>query len=234
MSRRLGVCTFCGQKRKMTRDHVPPKGIFATPRPRNLITVGACRKCNSSRSKDDEYFKIMLLLRRDTYIHPDVSRLVMAVGSSLRRRDREGLRASLMRSFARRDIHTEAGIYLGTADTMNVDMTRIRSVVEHTVQGLFVHHTKRRISDPSCLRVFPYDDYGYYDESTKKMYIDFASGLMRREEVTMGNNTFSYWHQFFDEDEDSSAWLLRYYGSVFFLILSAKDEFVEKHKTSRD
>src|SRR5206468_1170526 len=31
----LGPCTYCGEVRELTRDHVPPKGLFSRPRPSN-------------------------------------------------------------------------------------------------------------------------------------------------------------------------------------------------------
>jgi hypothetical protein len=43
-------------------DHVPPRGIFAAPKPQ-LITVPACSKSNPGSSELDEQFKVFLSLR---------------------------------------------------------------------------------------------------------------------------------------------------------------------------
>ncbi len=55
-----GVCPLCERTATLTRDHVPPVGIFLDPKPDNLITVKTCADCNSSTKLDDEYFRIMV------------------------------------------------------------------------------------------------------------------------------------------------------------------------------
>jgi hypothetical protein len=53
-----GQCPLCGREATLTRDHVPPDGIFLPPKPNNLITVRTCRSCNEGSKLDDEYFRI--------------------------------------------------------------------------------------------------------------------------------------------------------------------------------
>jgi hypothetical protein len=52
-----GRCALCGETRSVTREHVPPKGLFLPPRPRNTITVPVCGPCNHGYHLDDEYFR---------------------------------------------------------------------------------------------------------------------------------------------------------------------------------
>jgi 5-methylcytosine-specific restriction endonuclease McrA len=56
------TCAYCGSPTDLTRDHVPPKNLFPLPKPVNLITVPACKKCHSETSQDDEYFRVKILL----------------------------------------------------------------------------------------------------------------------------------------------------------------------------
>lgn len=49
-------CVFCGGI-ATTRDHVPPKNLFLSPRPR-LITVPACINCNGSLSALEDEFRV--------------------------------------------------------------------------------------------------------------------------------------------------------------------------------
>src|SRR5687768_9126871 len=51
------LCFNCGSDRADTREHVIAKTLIPEPRPDNLITVSACRKCNSSLSIDEEYLR---------------------------------------------------------------------------------------------------------------------------------------------------------------------------------
>jgi HNH endonuclease len=69
-----GVCAYCGKaSTTLEPDHVPPKTLFAAPRPNNLITVPSCRRCHKATSKNDEYFRLVLSTRDDVFDHPDVS-----------------------------------------------------------------------------------------------------------------------------------------------------------------
>lgn len=54
---KFGICSICGNNDELTREHIPPKGIFLVPRPKNTITVFSCKKCNHDTDLDDEYFR---------------------------------------------------------------------------------------------------------------------------------------------------------------------------------
>jgi hypothetical protein len=53
------LCAICGKSEAVTRDHIPPKGIFPKPLPQDLITVPACKNCNGGDSSLDEKFKFI-------------------------------------------------------------------------------------------------------------------------------------------------------------------------------
>lgn len=59
-------CYLCGKgfspDDKITKDHVPPKGLFLPPLPANFITVPCCEVCNNSNSEDEELFRLALTL----------------------------------------------------------------------------------------------------------------------------------------------------------------------------
>ena len=55
-----GLCYNCGKHRELTKDHLPPKCLFARPRPDNLITVKACFECNNGSSEDDLDTRFMI------------------------------------------------------------------------------------------------------------------------------------------------------------------------------
>lgn len=54
-------CIYCGSGKNLTRDHVPPKGLIRRPYPNNLCTVPACKTCNLHFSKDEEYFRLIII-----------------------------------------------------------------------------------------------------------------------------------------------------------------------------
>jgi len=60
MDERLtGMCVYCGAQPE-TRDHVPLKVLLDEPYPPELPVVGACEKCNSSFSLDEQYMACFL------------------------------------------------------------------------------------------------------------------------------------------------------------------------------
>src|SRR3989304_6859574 len=54
---RRGTCALCGKEADLTRDHIPPRGIFLAPRPKNTITILSCNSCNQGTNLDEEYFR---------------------------------------------------------------------------------------------------------------------------------------------------------------------------------
>ena len=120
ITKNLGICTYCGKSAKLTSDHIPPKNLFPKPRPTNLVTVRACRKCNKSASKDDEYFRLMSIIRNDVYEQPGVAELWDNTYRGLKRTQILGFAKSLLGSVNRIQIYTPAGIYLGNRASYNV------------------------------------------------------------------------------------------------------------------
>lgn len=64
MSKRMreAVCVLCGKFGTVTREHVPPQGLFLKPKPTNMITVPCCAPCNDDYKKDDEFFRIYVAM----------------------------------------------------------------------------------------------------------------------------------------------------------------------------
>jgi hypothetical protein len=57
------ICAYCGAPSPETRDHIPPRGVFPSPRPGDLITVPSCRPCNQGASARDERFLAYLSIQ---------------------------------------------------------------------------------------------------------------------------------------------------------------------------
>ena len=79
------VCAYCGASGNLTKDHVPPKNLFLTPRPSNLISVPACKVCHENTSKDDEYFRLKISMRDDVSLNPEARAAWNTVFHSLAR-----------------------------------------------------------------------------------------------------------------------------------------------------
>jgi hypothetical protein len=134
---RKGVCVYCGMTGSVTSDHVPPKCLFPPATRLNLMTVNACPVCHDSFKLDDEYFRIILSTRSDLPRSPNSSFLRSQTKKTLQNAEAAGLRASIRLATSLRAFHTRSGIYLGHAQTLKVDSTRIIRTSDHIIRGLF-------------------------------------------------------------------------------------------------
>jgi len=133
----IGECVYCGEIRELTDDHIPPKNLFAKPRPNNLIAVPSCELCNGGASDDDEYFRLMLTLREDTFDHPDVQKILPTVFRSLAKPNKVGFSKSLFQSIRVLNVTTSSGLFLGPRPTYNANLERLDRVAQRIVKGLF-------------------------------------------------------------------------------------------------
>jgi hypothetical protein len=201
----VGVCTYCGKTAPLTPDHVPPKNLFLSPRPSNLITVPSCEICNGGASKDDEYFKTMIVLRQDVANNSQASRILGGVMSSLGKPERKGFTQSILNSMTRVPVFTESGLYMQQLGAMNVSLSRVRRVLNRTVRGLFFEERKERL--PTDCLVESYPDARLPDPRVMSL-------LMSQPPKTIGDSVFSYRVLFAEDERYGSAWLLTFYGVV--------------------
>jgi hypothetical protein len=121
----------------VTNDHVPPKCLFPPETRLNLMTVNACPVCHDSFKLDDEYFRIILSVRSDLPKSLSSAFLRNQTKRTLQNAEAEGLRASMLSATSLRAFHTKGGIYLGHAQTLKVDSTRIIRTSDRIIRGLF-------------------------------------------------------------------------------------------------
>jgi hypothetical protein len=216
-----GQCVYCGGYGPLTKDHIPPKNLFAKPRPNDLITVPSCYKCHSSNSqvsKDDEYFRLMLTSRDDTGNHPGVQQILPTVWRSLERVGGIGLRESLLKTVRWVEIWSRGGIYLGRRGTYDVNKMRLRRVATRITKGLFSHETSIRLPDSYEVRAILESDL---DDAERQTFADeVVRPLMSQPRTTIGKGVFTYcsWHEV--QDPNKSAWLLWFYGIPLFLCVT--------------
>ena len=127
-AKKQGVCVYCGFVGDITDDHIPPENLFSKPRPDNLIKVPSCERCNRGFSRDDEYFRLMLIMREDVGLHPEYERLWPTVYRSLKRPEAQGFKTALLENLALRDVQTPGGLYVGRLPTYHVDLKRLDRV----------------------------------------------------------------------------------------------------------
>ena len=129
------MCAYCDINLANTVDHVPPRNIFPSPRPNNLITVPACDVCNNKYAKDEEYFMASMMF---TYAgDSDAGKLLWKQKLKRMYSKNRGIRSKMARTLKRKSLHTPAGLYLGKHFVQTPDFYRWDRVVEKIVRGLY-------------------------------------------------------------------------------------------------
>lgn len=206
------MCIYCGSRKKLTRDHIPPKSLFAKPLPNDLITVPCCRNCNNSVSKDDEYFRSAIVLRRDAGEHPEAKKVAERVWRSLQRPEAQGLNTLLLNDVREFYRLNELGIYEPAA-SYYVEFQRIESVASRIVKGLFWDEYGKRLSDDYVVSAFIDSDIGHMDDNQLEIF----NSVLEVRSRSVGKTVFRYWQRAVPEDESMTAWILLFYGSVWFV-----------------
>jgi hypothetical protein len=136
------TCVFCGRRRKLTRDHIPPKCLWLRgTRPSNLITVPACKSCNLGTSGDDEYLRLVLVANREAAVHHAAKNLWPSVIRSLNR----PVARAFFETVHEVELVSQGGLILGKTSAAMVDRDRLQRVLAKIIRGLFWHEYRRRL-----------------------------------------------------------------------------------------
>jgi hypothetical protein len=204
-------CTYCAND-ATTSDHIPPECFFAKPRPDNLnlITVPACASCNNSFGEDDGYARNLLVSLVDSEGHPDVIRdLRGRLGRSLAR-DQKLFKRTLL-SLSKTEVRTEAGLYLGTAHTFNLDQPQFDRFFKRLARGLLFHCTGTTLADGLIeWRTVPGANMAGLARELEAIPPSY--------EETIGDRVFEYLGFVLDPQRVASLWVVRFYAGPVFLM----------------
>lgn len=225
------LCVHCGKPGAISDDHLPPKNLFARPLPSDLIKVPACQRCNSSCSKDDEYFRLKIALDDEVSDHPVVKLNLNSILKSLEREEAGGLRRLVAADTRMVNLLSPGGVYLGKRLAFEVDLVRIFRVVACTVRGLYFHETGRRLSDEYAVGVNSDDTLM---EEPLDVLAQWQEAIIRPmaavPEKRIGDGVFGYRHVITTEDQDTSVWVLTFYGRKAFLALTGPKSVIERRR----
>jgi hypothetical protein len=209
------TCIYCGKGEGITRDHIPPKSLFASPRPRP-VTVPCCERCRKSQSLDDEYFVRMIAMRRDA--SPEAASAREAVHRSFTNPNKIGLTRALLDSVTQLPVHTVAGVYLGHATTYDVNLQRLCNVIERTTWGLYYDEFKVRLPDDHRCKTYALDGFTSAGPEVKAKLRPFLDRAFSGNKRTLGNeDTFAYWVQRLDDANPATLWAFRVYSCTEFM-----------------
>lgn len=145
-----GPCAYCGQQKKLTADHVPPKLFLEQSFPPNLWVVPACTSCNQSFRADDEYTRTVLALDlRATWNYAAQNNLPTII-RSLERPNAKGFATYLARQSATMRIVTPSGAAI---QTIGIHRERVNRTGMHIVRGLYFRETCKPLPARAVVRL---------------------------------------------------------------------------------
>lgn len=212
-------CVYCAATGQLTRDHIPPRGLFATPPRGGFLTVPACRRCNETASKDDEYFRTTLAMREDVFDDPAIQGLMPTIARSFENPRAPGMRRAIAKSSLIVDAFSKGGIYLGKKPAMRVDLNRLNRVASRIVKALFYHfHDDTKL--PSNYRA-----HAHQIDSFKAMPNEEADRCLATCQQVLENSplylfgewVMACWWLPTDLDPLSTIWILVFFRRVLFI-----------------
>ena len=211
------VCVYCGSNEKLTRDHIPPKCLFNKPFPQDLITVPSCYQCNWRASSDDEYFRMMLVNRRDVGENPEALKGMEKALRSLQRKEAKGFAQSFFSGVEAHYFENEQGI-IEPGAVYTADHDRLGRVASRIVRGLTWKET-------GVLLPGEYEVSAFVDASLPNVHehvVGIFDEVLKEDPVCVGEAVFKYWQKSLPEDKFTRAWVLLFYESISFLCLTVK------------
>lgn len=215
-------CAYCGAP-ATTRDHVPPRSLFPKPRPQNLITVPSCPKCNNAQSRNDELFRIALVLRDGVLQNAKATEIARSAIRGLSRDESAGLRRSILQTFQRGESVAGAGPAAGEALLYSVPLSRITAVSDRITRGLYYHHFRKRVPTGYLVTSKPASALRSTDEDGWS----FLLGLVSSTSGWIGSidpEIFRYKFERARDDPDATFWVFAFYGMTAFLSVTVPDK----------
>lgn len=150
----------------------------------------------------------MVVLAEATRESPAANRVLsrLAASHATGRRRLTGLARKLQKSIHEVDVHSRAGLYLGTTRALAIDTQRAGRVLEKIVRGLFFHEFQRPLPRDAEVTV-----------EIRPSSEALASPQWRRVGVVPSHRlgaVFEYRYTVSPEDTDCTSWLFGFYDSV--------------------
>ena len=137
-----GLCVICNEQPATTKDHIPPKCLFAIRDRINLLKLSTCFGCNNHSSKDDEYLRSILISRADIEETQITNDLRNSLIRSLSNLGQPGFQKAYAKAISVKRVFTPTWIFLGNRPVMSLDNERLEKVLSKIIRGLYYHQNK--------------------------------------------------------------------------------------------
>ena len=204
-----GTCAYCGNEKKLTRDHVPPKVLFSQPLPDNMRVVPACAECNESFKKDDEYTRTVVALDVRAASHPDVIGSLSKMMRSLQYPEARGFAQSLGRASTPSTLFGPNGVRLAK---LTQNGSRINATGLHIVRGLYYLERGKVIAKDAAIKLA--HTTGLTSESREMLDIARVFAALADHRDGVAGRAFSYAAAF---GHGVSVWVMLLYDYLFWV-----------------
>lgn len=210
------LCVHCRRRVATERDHIPPACLFPKPRPSNLITVPTCEQCNRGASKDDEYFRATLTMRRDVFGNSVAAENWESILRGMERDRHSGLKRKIASTARYAWERTAAGILARRVGVFDVDRSRTMDVVKRITTGLFYHEAGRALPRDYAVDLYLFDGTEREDPpELPAIWNALAKNTLSGERHEFGQRVFTYRASFAPDDDNVMYVAMGFYGKVF-------------------
>jgi hypothetical protein len=214
----MKYCYLCGEPLKKninkSRDHTPPDSIFPNEKPKNLITIPCCRRCNGEFSPIDEKMRnFFAILAGDK--SGEIGKLAQNIILSKKRLRDEFISYTKEHPSLIDDNGKTRLVFYFNDEELERWLIRV-------VKGLFFHHNKQRIDEKTIFQVKKYNDLLPQPSHTFPM----ERGLEFRPYFVYG----------VIKEEISDFWVLIFYDHLMFSVKAdyTKVNKMHNHSLERD
>ena len=213
-------CYLCRGENADSDDHIPPKNIFLEETRaygKGLITVPSHKKCNKRNERDDEYFRIFLLIpscRQNEFAQKLWNNKIY---KQIHRPECKGFKKYLSNNLIPVDVFSKGGIYLGNAEAEAIDTRRVLGVVERTAKGIYYKCMKTLMPIQWHVEACMIDSQAKVGRKELEEKGEFEN---------IGNGTFKYFWKYYEEENKAFFWF-SFFDCIDFLVYGGqinKDE----------
>ena len=220
-------CIFCGSDEDITKDHIPPKNLFPEPRPNDLFTVPCCSSCNGSFSKDDEYFRAILVSCQSVSNDENANAVNKKFLVSLKRPQAKGFRAEILKSLTYVDSVSQGGIYMGQRPVMQIDAKRLKKTLIRIAKGLFYRINNHCIPKGYSATI-TFAQGGLTPSGFEKQI-----GPYWELTQSIGNGIFKYTYAVCNNNPNAMAIIFSFYEKLFFYgVIAPADDIAKDNSIS--
>lgn len=207
MKKNNTLCVYCGKTAK-NEDHIPSrnlyKGVAKNFRP---IKVPSCIACNNSLSKNEEFFRDLIVASRYNYSITATQLFDSVVSRSIRRNP--GLALRMFKQMFPANLKTLGGIYLGKRTGIKMTKEthkRVFNVLDKYIRGLFWYQFKEIVPNDWIIKHF---------WVTLKLEKKILSSLKNFKWNVLNRDIFYYGCDWVPNTYQS-IWCLVFFGKPFF------------------